>query len=405
MRLRTALLLALVVVLAIGCDGAREKSRKKNRDKSRADDSELGEEGGRGFRDEGLTNKERERERERERLLEKGERKKEEEESSEEDDDDKKEKNATNTDEIVIPEARFRRSHYDESRVRSGLRYKRFKNEGENSMGTVQMTRSKELNDGKSILLEDVQNKPAYKPRSRRTLVLVKTQEINDGEQKPLEKRPTQSQRNRRTLELSKAQEINDGEQKPLDKKPTQTHQRLRRTKELVKAQELNDGEQQPLEKRPTQTHQRHRRTKELVKAQEINDGEQKPLEKRPTQTHQQRFRRWPLPSKRTNHRQLHKKLGDSGKKKTKVQANHRARRLRRAEQEYEPEQSLTPMSKSESTDETSSSEERPKTRRVRSFANRGLIPRGKPSPYDTQSEEVLERDKTLKSIYPFQFL
>ncbi|WKY16754.1 hypothetical protein Q1695_001402 [Nippostrongylus brasiliensis] len=282
MRLRTALLLALVVVLAIGCDGAREKSRKKNRDKSRADDSELGEEGGRGFRDEGLTNKERERERERERLLEKGERKKEEEESSEEDDDDKKEKNATNTDEIVIPEARFRRSHYDESRVRSGLRYKRFKNEGENSMGTVQMTRSKELNDGKSILLEDVQNKPAYKP---------------------------------------------------------------------------------------------------------------------------QRFRRWPLPSKRTNHRQLHKKLGDSGKKKTKVQANHRARRLRRAEQEYEPEQSLTPMSKSESTDETSSSEERPKTRRVRSFANRGLIPRGKPSPYDTQSEEVLERDKTLKSIYPFQFL
>ncbi|WKY16753.1 hypothetical protein Q1695_001402 [Nippostrongylus brasiliensis] len=375
MRLRTALLLALVVVLAIGCDGAREKSRKKNRDKSRADDSELGEEGGRGFRDEGLTNKERERERERERLLEKGERKKEEEESSEEDDDDKKEKNATNTDEIVIPEARFRRSHYDESRVRSGLRYKRFKNEGENSMGTVQMTRSKELNDGKSILLEDVQNKPAYKPR------------------------------NRRTLELSKAQEINDGEQKPLDKKPTQTHQRLRRTKELVKAQELNDGEQQPLEKRPTQTHQRHRRTKELVKAQEINDGEQKPLEKRPTQTHQQRFRRWPLPSKRTNHRQLHKKLGDSGKKKTKVQANHRARRLRRAEQEYEPEQSLTPMSKSESTDETSSSEERPKTRRVRSFANRGLIPRGKPSPYDTQSEEVLERDKTLKSIYPFQFL
>ncbi|VDL71674.1 unnamed protein product [Nippostrongylus brasiliensis] len=344
MRLRTALLLALVVVLAIGCDGAREKSRKKNRDKSRADDSELGEEGGRGFRDEGLTNKERERERERERLLEKGERKKEEEESSEEDDDDKKEKNATNTDEIVIPEARFRRSHYDESRVRSGLRYKRFKNEGENSMGTVQMTRSKELNDGKSILLEDVQNKPAYKPR-------------------------------------------------------------LRRTKELVKAQELYDGEQQPLEKRPTQTHQRHRRTKELVKAQEINDGEQKPLEKRPTQTHQQRFRRWPLPSKRTNHRQLHKKLGDSGKKKTKVQANHRARRLRRAEQEYEPEQSLTPMSKSESTDETSSSEERPKTRRVRSFANRGLIPRGKPSPYDTQSEEVLERDKTLKSIYPFQFL
>ncbi|KAK6061493.1 hypothetical protein COOONC_00846 [Cooperia oncophora] len=268
---------------------------------------------------------------------------------------------------------------------------------------TLDLIKAKEINDGEQKPLD---KRPSQThQRLRRTLDLVKTKEINDGEQKPLDKRPLQThQRLRRTLELVKTKEVNDGEQKPLDKRPSQTHQRLRRTLEqLPKARELNDGEQKPLDKRPTQSEQRSRRTVELVKAAEINDGEEMPLEKKPSQTHQHRVKRWPQPGKQVHHGRAHKKLRVRDKKKSAtVVKHHRAMRVRRAEmaeeQKQEEEKKHQKMDSSSSQSEESHEK---KERPVRSLVTRELIPKGYP-PNEPQSEETIERDKTLKSLYPF---
>lgn len=106
--------------------------------------------------------RDREREKERERLLEKGDRKREEE-SSEEKDEDRKEKNSSNAKEIVVPQGRMRRSRplYKPSTINKRFRYRRFP-ASEQGVGSVQLSKSKELNDGRSILLDEVQNKKPH---------------------------------------------------------------------------------------------------------------------------------------------------------------------------------------------------------------------------------------------------
>ncbi|PIO68794.1 hypothetical protein TELCIR_09403 [Teladorsagia circumcincta] len=167
----------------------------------------------------------------------------------------------------------------------------------------------------------------------------------------------------------------------------------------------------------------RSRRTLELVKAAEINDGEEMPLEKRPTQTHQYRVRRWPGPGKQTHHGRAHRKLRVRDKKKTMpVVKQHRVMRIRRAEKAEEHNKSnyymlickiLSISSLKENEEKkhqtqmkkelSSSQSQEKKQRRARSLVTRELVPKGYP-PYETQSEETMERDKTLKSLYPSQF-
>uniref|UniRef100_A0A7I4Z2X7 Alstrom syndrome protein 1 n=1 Tax=Haemonchus contortus TaxID=6289 RepID=A0A7I4Z2X7_HAECO len=284
MRFRSTILVVLVVVLVLGADGARDRSRKKNRDKGKSAETEsaLDDDNRRGFGEsEGLTEKNRERNRERERERERGmgmgEREKEEESSSEEKDDDKKEKNATDAKEIVIPEARLRRYRgYDEEFWHGN---KRSISDNKDD-GMLLHKKSSELNEGKHIPLNEVQDKRHHIKRYR--------------------------------------------------------------------------------------------------------------------------VRRWPLPAKPTHHGRSHKKLRLRDKKKSEVDVKmHRAMRIRRAEriqEEEEEKKHQKDMKKDSSSSQSNESEEKPQ-RRVRSLVTRELIPKGYP-PHEQQSEEAMERDKTLRSLY-----
>ncbi|XGW33493.1 hypothetical protein V3C99_017704 [Haemonchus contortus] len=315
MRFRSTILVVLVVVLVLGADGARDRSRKKNRDKGKSAETEsaLDDDNRRGFGEsEGLTEKNRERNRERERERERGmgmgEREKEEESSSEEKDDDKKEKNATDAKEIVIPEARLRRYRgYDEEFWHGN---KRSISDNKDD-GMLLHKKSSELNEGKHIPLNEVQDKRHHiKRRSRRTL--------EHGEVK------------------------------------------------------------------------------------ELDYGVQEPLHKNDTHSAKYRVRRWPLPAKPTHHGRSHKKLRLRDKKKSEVDVKmHRAMRIRRAEriqEEEEEKKHQKDMKKDSSSSQSNESEEKPQ-RRVRSLVTRELIPKGYP-PHEQQSEEAMERDKTLRSLY-----
>ncbi|KAK5965158.1 hypothetical protein GCK32_001022 [Trichostrongylus colubriformis] len=324
MQFRNAVLVVLVVVLVMGADGARDRSRKKNRDKQKSAETEsaLEDESRRGFGEsEGLSEKARERNRERERERERGMgmgEKEKEEESSEEKDDDKKEKNATDSKEVVIPQARLRRSREFDA----FFEYDRMRRSSDRNDGTSLIhshKKSSELNEGKHIPLDEVQNKHHHS-----------------------------KQRSRRALEHGEVKELDYGNPEPLNRN--------------------------------------HSHSK------------------------QHRMKRWPLPGKQAHHGRTHKKLRVRDKKKNTDAANHhRAMRIRRAEmaEEQKKEEEKKKHFQKHTVKDSSSSESKEENgkmqRRIRSLVTHELIPKGNP-PYETQSEEALERDKTLKSLYPSQF-